>query len=505
MPPGSAGKYFIPSARGAPTRLRLVSRRLHLAVPDAAEIAASLADLRESLEVSLEFPGEVLADAEESVRAPHLPDADETAIRFVTIDPPESLDLDQALHLERRGKGYRVRYAIADVGAFVTPAGPMDREAHLRGQTLYAPDGNARLYPPVLSEGAGSLLPGQTRPAVLWTMELDAAGEGVEVVVTRALVRSREKLDYAGVQRSLDDGSAGESLQLLREVGLLRQQREERLGGIELPIPEQEVDRGPGGYKLTFRALLPVEGWNAQISLMAGQAAAELMLSARVGVLRTLPLADPEAVARLRRVAKALGVDWGSKVTYADLIRTLDPQVPAQAAFLAESTVLLRGSGYAAFDGEVPKQTAHAGIGAPYAHTTAPLRRLVDRYIGEVCVAVSAGSDVPEWVRSALPQLPETMERSSRRAQQYEAGIISMVEAALLEHRVGETFAAVVVDVDEHNGGGTVQLTEPAVSAHCQGDLPLGERVAVKLESADVAKRQVRFTLSTQASSRLIP
>jgi exoribonuclease R len=475
-----------------------VSRRLRLAAPDAAEIAASLAELRESLEVSLEFPGEVLGDAEESVRAPRLPDADETAIPFVTIDPPESLDLDQALHLERRGKGYRVRYAIADVAAFVTPDGPMDREAHLRGQTLYAPDGNARLYPPLLSEGAGSLLPGQTRPAVLWTMELDASGEGVEVVVGRALVRSREKLDYAGVQRSLDDGSAGESLQLLREVGLLRQQREERLGGIDLPIPEQEVDRGAEGYELAFRALLPVEGWNAQISLMTGQAAAELMLSARVGVLRTLPLADPEAVARLRRVAKALGVDWGAEVTYAELIRTLDPRVPAQAAFLVESTVLLRGSGYAAFDGEVPAQAAHAGVGAPYAHTTAPLRRLVDRYVGEVCVAVSAGSDVPEWVRSALPQLPETMERSSRRAQQYEAGIISTVEAAVLEHRVGETFAAVVVEVDEHNGGGTVQLTEPAVSAHCQGDLPLGERVAVKLESADVAKRQIHFALSSK-------
>ena len=64
-------------------------------------------------------------------------------------------DLDQAMHIERRGKGYRVRYAIADVAAFVDPGGPMDVEAHERGETLYAPDENARLYPPVLSEGAG--------------------------------------------------------------------------------------------------------------------------------------------------------------------------------------------------------------------------------------------------------------------------------------------------------------------------------------------------------------
>ena len=472
-------------------------RRVRLAATDPAEFRAAFAELRESLGVSLEFPAAVLADAEESVGSPRLPEADETAVPLVTIDPPESLDLDQALHLERRGEGYRVRYAIADVAAFVTAGESMDVEAHARGQTLYAPDGNARLYPAVLSEGAGSLLPDQTRPAILWTMDLDRTGEGVDVEVKKALVRSRKKLDYAGVQRALEAGTASESLQLLREVGLLRQQREERLGAIDLPLPEQEVHRRPGGYELAFRAPLPVEGWNAQISLMTGQAAAELMLSARVGVLRTLPVADPKAVARLRRTANALGIAWASEVTYAELIRTLDPRVPAQAAFLVESTVLLRGSGYAAFDGEAPAEATHAGVGAPYAHTTAPLRRLVDRYAGEVCVAVSTGTDVPEWVRSALPQLPETMEQAGRRAQQYETGIISAVEAILLEHRVGETFPAVVVDVNEHDGGGTVQLTEPALSARCDGDLRLGARVHVKLESADVAERQVRFALST--------
>ncbi|MBA3566386.1 MAG: RNB domain-containing ribonuclease, partial [Actinobacteria bacterium] len=266
-------------------------RRVRLAAPDDVAIAAAFAELRESLRVPTGFPAEVLADAEASIRSPRLPDADETAISFVTIDPPQSMDLDQALHLERRGNGYRVRYAIADVGAFVTPGGPMDNEAHERGQTLYAPDGNTRLYPPQISEGAASLLPDETRPALVWDMQVDDTGEGIEVVVRRALVRSREKLDYASVQRSLDDGTASESLQLLREVGTLRQEREARRGGITLPIPEQEVDKGPNGYTLRYRAPLPVEGWNAQISLMTGMGAAELMLDARVGVLRTLPKA----------------------------------------------------------------------------------------------------------------------------------------------------------------------------------------------------------------------
>jgi exoribonuclease R len=473
-----------------------VQRRLTLAPPAAAEIATAFADLRESLGVELEFPADVRADAEAAARSPRLPARDETTIPFLTIDPPESMDLDQALHIERRDRGYRVHYAIADVAAFVAPGGPMDREAHERGQTLYAPDRDVRLYPPEISEGAGSLLPAETRPALLWAMDVDETGEGVGVEVGRALVRSRQKLDYDGVQRSLDDGQTEETLTLLREVGLLRQEREARRGGINLAIPEQRIDETENGYALSFRAPLPVEGWNAQISLMAGQAAAELMLSARLGVLRTLPQADPGAVERLRRTANALGIDWERGRTFADVLRGLDPTVPAHAAFMNSSTVLLRGSGYRAFDDEVPSQHAHAGVGAPYAHTTAPLRRLVDRYVGEVCVAVSAGDDVPEWVNAALPGLPETMERSNRRAQQYEAGILSAVEAALLAPRVGETFEAVVVEVDEEDGDGTIQLTEPAVTAHATGKLPLGERVTVRLTSADVAKRQVRFELA---------
>ena len=152
------------------------------------------------------------------------------------------MDLDQAMHLERRDGGYRVRYAIADVAAFVRPGGAMDAESHARGQTFYAPDADARLYPKAVSEGGASLLPGEVRPALVWTMDLDETSEGVAVEVRRARVRSRSKLDYAGVQRALDDDTADEALALLPEIGRLRLQRQARVGGVDLPIPDQEVE-----------------------------------------------------------------------------------------------------------------------------------------------------------------------------------------------------------------------------------------------------------------------
>ena len=445
------------------------------------------------MEVEVGFSDEVKAAAKAAAASPRLPDNDQTDIAFVTIDPPESMDLDQALHIERRKRGYLVRYAIADVAAFVDPGGLIDQEAHLRGQTLYAPDGNARLHPPSISEAAGSLLPDQVRPALMWSMYLEPDGEGTRLEVRRALVKSRAKLSYQVVQDQIDAGTADESLALLKEVGLLRQERESRQGGISLPLPEQRVNRTKkGGYELELRAPLPVEGWNAQISLMAGQAAAEVMLGAEIGVLRTLPRAGPAKIQQVRLMARALDIDWDEKTSFAELVRGLDPTRPTHAALVNEAASLLRGSGYAVFDDEVPTNAAHAGVGAEYAHTTAPLRRLVDRYVGEVCVSTSMEVPVPGWVVDALPALPEEMERSTRKAQQFEAGIVSIVEAAVLSDSVGETFQAVVVDVDDK--GGTLQLIDPPVTAHCRGEnLPLGQEVEVRLALADIAKRQVAF------------
>ncbi|MFJ6987929.1 MULTISPECIES: RNB domain-containing ribonuclease [unclassified Streptomyces] len=462
-------------------------------------LRAALAALRADLDVPGAFPADVLAEADRAARAPALPPYDATDIPFLTLDPPAATDLDQALHLSRRPGGYRVRYAIADAAAFVVPGGAVDAEAHRRVTTLYLPDGKAPLHPPVLSEGAASLLPDGPRPAVLWTIDLDADGRTTAVDVRRALVRSRAKLDYAGVQRSLDDGTAEEPVALLRTIGELRARQETERGGISLAVPEQEIVARDGGYAPVYRAPLPAEGWNAQLSLLTGMAAADLMLAHGTGVLRTLPTAPDGAVGRLRRTAYALGVDWPHHTPYAQLIRTLDPALPRHAAFLRECTSLLRGAGYTVFrDGDLPDLTTHAAVAAPYAHCTAPLRRLVDRYAAELCLAAAAGREPPEWTLAALDALPREMAEGGRRAGAVERACVDTVEAALLAGRVGEVFDGCVVDVDDRRPAvGTVQLAAPAVIGRVEGGpapLPLGDRLPVRLTRADPATATVRFT-----------
>jgi exoribonuclease R len=513
--------------------------------------------LRRELGLPDEFSEGVLAEAGAAARATVMPETDRSGIEFVTIDPATSRDLDQAMHLSRRaGGGYRVHYAIADVASYVRPGGPMEAESWARGQTVYLPDGRVPLHPPVLSEDAASLLPGGERAAVVWTIDLDGDGETVAVRVERARVRSRAKLDYVGVQRQIDAGTAPEMLTLLPEIGGLLARRASDRGAVNLPLPSQEIERDSDGWRLVLRAPLAIEEHNAQISLLTGMAAARIMLDGGVGLIRTMPSPKPEAVEKLRAAAGPLGIPWPDGARVGAVIAAVNPADPRGAAFLDQAAELLRGAGYTAFgvaapshpgrgapsgqtpgqtpeqtpkpaggagsgpsvaatgrgagtgpageaaeDGEgvlpIPADAGHGGVGAPYAHVTAPLRRLADRYATEVCLSMYEGRAVPGWVLDALPRLPKAMAATDRVAGAADRGAIDLAEAVLLQGRVGEVFEAAVLDREDANGkrpaGGTIALDEPAVRAKCAGDLPLGERVPVRLTSADPASRTVRF------------
>jgi exoribonuclease R len=444
-----------------------------------------------------DFPTPALVEAEQAVSGPLGPREDATGLPLVTIDPPGAKDLDQAMLLRRRGSGYRLDYAIADPGHFIRPGGALDVESRRRGQTLYLPDELVPLHPPQLSEDAASLLPGETRPAVLWTVDCDADGEMAAVHVRRALVRSVAQLDYDTVRDRLAAGTPHPSYALLPELGRLRRELAVSRGAVELQLPEQRaVADGTGGWRLTLRSRVDVEAWNAELSLLTGMAAATLMLDAGIGVLRTLPDPEPDAMTSLRRRASALGVDWPAGLTAAQVLATVDPRRPEALAFHVDATRLLRGAGYSVLDTEAgiaAETTTHAGLGAAYAHVTAPIRRLVDRFGTEVCLAVAAGAAVPEWVRAALPGLPALMAASDTLASRVDRACLSQVEAWVLAGRVGELFPAVVLHAEAR--AGEVFVADPPVLAKCVGDdLPEGERIMVRLVEADVERRRVAFS-----------
>ena len=533
-------------------------KRLSTYTAPPAEVTRALDELRARYEVPTAFPPEALAEAEAAATswaqdgpARLLADGarDARDLDLVTIDPPGSMDLDQAVLLERlparseaagasvgdapgSAATYRVHYAIASLATFVPPGGALDAELGRRGETIYAPDAATPLHPEVLSHGAASLLEDVDRPACLWTIDLDARGEVVSARVERALVRSRARLSYGQVQAAIDgEGTLPSSAPtdlpgLLAEIGRLRLEREVARGGISMTTPEQVVEvteaagsagdsesaevPGPSGYRLAYRVPVPAEQYNAQISLLTGMCAARIMVECGVGILRTLPPARPEDYARLRRVAAALGIDWPAAQPYPELVRGLDHAVPAHAAFMEQAMSLFRGSGYLAFgvggvgvpaDDEAAdsEEAVHSAIAARYAHVTAPLRRLVDRYGEEVCIAACAQAPVPEWVLQALPDLPDVMEQTGKRARAIGRGALTALEALVLRGHEGEVFDGVITS--ERDGRGELVLTEPAVVTEVRGGsgqsgdrLPIGERVRVRLLSADPAAG-IRFQL----------
>jgi len=139
----------------------------------------------------------------------------------------------------------------------------------------------------------------------------------------------------------------------------------------------------------------------------------------------------------------------------------------------------------------VPANTTQSAVGAPYAHVTAPLRRLVDRFGLVVCEALAAGTVVPDWARAALPELPAEMSRSNNLSGQLDRRALDAVEAAVLAPRLGETFAGVIIA--QNKSGSVVQLLDPAVTAECSGHPETGATVAVKLVTADVTSSAILF------------
>ncbi|MFE9326634.1 RNB domain-containing ribonuclease [Nocardia sp. NPDC052278] len=569
--------------------------------------------IRSEFGLASAYPAAATAAARDAIDAFAGTRADRTDIPFVTIDPPGAMDLDQAVHIERTSSGFTVHYAIADVGAVVDPAGPLAQEAGVRGQTFYLPDGTVPLHPPILSENSASLLPDQTRPAALWTIECDENAEPQRFSVIRATVRSRARLDYASVQADADANRLHPSIAALPEFGKRRIEAGLARGAIGLRLPAQSVirdDKAVGHWRLVVEPRTAADDWNEQISLLTGMCAAQIMLNGtgsagapsvgeRIALLRTMPPPIVSAIDSMRRTAAALGVAWPAEQSVGRMLAGLDPNAPATLVLMSEATGLLRGAGYTVLDGVagagvngsgVGAQSAdgaraaggaelegdsrsggyaespggagslggagsrdgsdsvggagasassdpvggtgapsssdsvggagapgstgagggrtgaksasvartvnnlqHSAIGAPYAHVTAPLRRLADRFATEICLARCAGTEVPQWVRDGLVPTAESMKRSDSIAGKVERACIDLTEATLLAERSGAIFEAVVVREANGTRPAEVFIADPPVVGPCIGAPPEGEQVQVRLVAADPTTRKISF------------
>lgn len=453
-----------------------------LADPDRL-LGEGLAAIRAQYAIPADFPPEVLAEAQRTKDRSPTEHVDWTDREFVTLDPASSTDLDQAFVIEAAGSDLILHYALADIGWFVPSGGAMEAEAWTRGLTFYLPDGKARLYPSALSEGAASLLPDGPRPAIVASVRCARDGAVNLDGMTRAVVRSRAKLAYDSVDIA--------AIPHFDDFAARMKRAEDARGASRVDPPEQEVERDElGGFRLSFRPWLPSETANAALSLASNIAIARALHAAGTGLFREMPAPDERAVRRLRNTARALGLVWPDNATLAQFERTVDPHTRAGAAFQFAARRAGNGAHYAPFTpGHIPW---HAALGATYTHATAPMRRLADRYVLEAGLAIANGGTVPPKCVAAFGRLPQVMDAADAREAAIERAVVDLAEAALLEGREGELFAAVVTDRDER--GARIQLRDwPIVARVDARRVAAGDTLQVRLVEADPARRTLRF------------
>lgn len=347
-------------------------------------------------------PAPVLAEAAAFAADPGTSDpslVDRRDLPFVTIDNEDSLDLDQALCVERRGQGYRVYYALADAAHFVRPGSALLEEALERGTSYYLPGLCAPMLPPLLSEDLVSLNPEVERRALLFVLDLDAEGRSTRTALERALIRSRAKLSYPGVQAYHDDPEGHalsgqdftESLDLLRVVGELRIALSRARGVVEYNRSELSLGLEPDGsrFRVGVRERNAVERWNEQISLLCNMEGAELLergaeLEHVQPVFRVHPaplhrrLDELEGIVRAIVAHRRLSEDWrwrrGSEglADYLTRLESLSPEPRVLATIRRQIRYANRASSFQAESGR------HHALGVDgYARFSAPMREVV--------------------------------------------------------------------------------------------------------------------------------
>jgi exoribonuclease R len=348
----------------------------------------------------------------------------------------------------------------------------------------HLPDGKARLYPQVLSEGAASLLPGADKPSILFTVRIERDGAVCLDGVERALVRSRAKLGYATVQP--DDLPPG-----FDEIDRRIEAAERARGAARVEPPQQELVETEGErFELRFRPMSPIENANASLSLACNLAVGQALLAHRTGLFRVMPEPGKTAAKRLRHTAAALALDWPADATLQNFERSLDPNVPRQAAMMLAIRRAGERATYAPYrEDETPW---HSAVAATYAHATAPLRRLADRYVCAAALAVANGDLVSPEIEAAFDHLPKVMDRADSKAAQVDRAAIDLAEAVALQGDIGRAFEARVTDIDQR--GARLQLCDlPVVARIAQNGLEPGDSIEVKLVEADPGRRSIRF------------
>ena len=379
-------------------------------------------------------------------------------IPLVTIDGADAKDFDDAVYCERRGNGWRLLVAIADVSHYVEPDDPLDREARLRGTSVYFPDRVVPMLPEVLSNGLCSLNPQVDRLCVVCEMEVTAQGSVRRSKFYDAVMRSHARLTYEQANEILAKRPSNakqrrlkETLEPLRAVYLAFSKARKRRGTIDFDLSETRIELDDAGKveRISPRERLMTHRLIEECMIAANVEAAKRLRATKLPALyRVHELPDPSKLEELRLFAQSFGISLppDKQLKPADLSRMLQgfEGKPEQALVNA---VLLRSMSKADYR---PKNAGHFGLAlGAYAHFTSPIRRYPDLLVHRA-IKWSMRRRSPKaysYDMAGMTRLGEICSAAERRADEAVWDVEEQLKCQYMSERVGEDFEVVVASV----------------------------------------------------------
>lgn len=506
---GAGGRMGLPRARivevlgdpSAPKAVSLIAIHQH-GIPD-------------------HFPDAVIAEADRMEPAPLGDREDLRHLPFLTIDPADARDRDDAVYAHgdedpRNPGGFILWVAIADVAHYVTPQSALDREARKRGNSTYFPDRVVPMLPDRLSGDLCSLHENVDRAVLAVWMKIDAHGNKLSHRFTRGLIRSRASLAYEDVQQAQDGAPNGRTADLMDQIrplygayDALKKARAARQP-LDLDLPERRIELSDDGHvtSVAFKERFDAHRLIEEAMILANVAAAEDLIRLRRPLLyRVHEEPSPEKIDALRDVAEASGFTLakGQVLKTSALNRLLKQSEGTEFDELLNIT-MLRSMTQAYYH---PQNFGHFGLALRnYAHFTSPIRRYSDLIVHRALISGHGwGKDglSPEDIEM-LEDTAQQISDTERRSMAAERDTTDRYLAAYLSDRVGAEFTGRIsgvqkfglfVKLDETGADGLIPIRsvgreffhyDPAGQTLKGADtgltIGLGQKVTVRLAEA---------------------
>lgn len=427
------------------------------------EARAALDALIVSQHLRTAFGEDVLREADACKPADLADDPTRTDLRGLlsfTIDGSDAKDFDDAVSLERLENGlWRLGVHIADVGHYVPQGSALDREAYLRGTSVYFPGRVLPMLPEQLSNGVCSLRPDEDKFTMSALMDIDEAGSVVHTSLLRTITRSNARLVYDDVNRLFDGDAAQrermagleDTLLAMRELARRIRQRRQAQGAIDFDTDEPKfiLDDAGEPVEIAKRARGEAELMIEDFMLTANEAVARFAKARGVPLLyRVHEKPDPEKLDTLKDFLDGIGVDTRGLRHNAQPgdIRAVLERTRETPEFSVVSTLALRSMQKARYD---VSPLGHYGLAmADYCHFTSPIRRYPDLVVSRALTAVLTGGR-PALHGDALADAAMRSSDCERAAVEAERLADKLMMARFMHGHVGELFDGIVSGVSE--------------------------------------------------------